>query len=49
VSQERNPGVTLHVPKSVGKCEGMNLHIPKGTSTLGVGISMDFLTFEERF
>jgi hypothetical protein len=23
-------------PKSEGKCEGMNLHIPKGASTLGI-------------
>jgi hypothetical protein len=23
-------------PESEGKCEGMNLHIPKGASTLGV-------------
>jgi len=23
-------------PMSEGKCEGMNLHTPKGTSTLGV-------------
>jgi len=25
-----------HVPKSVRKCEGMNLHTPKGTSILGI-------------
>jgi hypothetical protein len=25
-------------PRSEGKCEGMNLHIPKGASILGVGI-----------
>jgi len=28
-SQERSPRVTFHVLESVGKCEGMNLHIPK--------------------
>ncbi len=28
-SQEGSPGVTFHVIGSVGKCEGMNLHIPK--------------------
>jgi len=28
-SQEGSPGVTFHVPESVGKCEGMNLHTPK--------------------
>ncbi len=27
--QEGSPGVTFHVPRSVGECEGMNLHIPK--------------------
>jgi len=26
---------------SVGKCEGMNPHTPKGASTLGVGIPVD--------
>jgi hypothetical protein len=24
-----SPGVTSHTPGSVGKCEGVNLHIPK--------------------
>jgi hypothetical protein len=28
-SQEGSPGVTSHAPKSVGECEGMNLHTPK--------------------
>jgi len=32
--QERKPG-------SERKCEGMNLHTPKGASTLGVKIPMD--------
>jgi len=26
--QEWSPGVTFHVPKSVGKCEGMNPTLP---------------------
>jgi len=26
---------------SEGKCEGMNLHTPKGASTLGVGVPVD--------
>ncbi len=26
-NQEGSPGVTSHVPGSVGECEGMNLHI----------------------
>jgi len=35
VGQERKP-------KSEKKCEGMNPHTPKGASTLGVGVSVDF-------
>jgi hypothetical protein len=35
-------GVTPHAPGSVGKCEGMNLHTPKATFTLGGGVPMDF-------
>jgi len=31
-------GVMPHFPRSVGKCEGMNLHTSKGASTLGVGV-----------
>jgi hypothetical protein len=27
--QDESPGVTSHVPKSVGECEGMNPHTPK--------------------
>jgi len=27
--QEGSLGVTFHVPRSVEKCEGMNLHPPK--------------------
>jgi len=34
--QEGSPGITLHALGSVRKCEGMNLHTPKGASTLGV-------------
>jgi len=35
VGQERKLG-------SERKCEGMNLHIPKGASTLGVGVPVNF-------
>jgi hypothetical protein len=31
-------GVTSHTPESVGKSEGMNLHTPKVTPTLGDGV-----------
>jgi hypothetical protein len=29
VSQEGSLGVTFHASRSVGECEGMNLHTPK--------------------
>jgi len=41
VNQERKPGTEK-------KCEGMNLHTPKGTSTLGVGVPVDSRMFGER-
>jgi hypothetical protein len=47
--QEWNPGVTFHAPKSVGECEGMNLHIHKWTLTLGVGVPMDSQVFWTNF
>jgi hypothetical protein len=40
--QEWSPGVTFHVPGSVGECERMNPHTPKWVPILGVGFSMDF-------
>ncbi len=47
VGQERSSGVTSHAPRSVGECEGMNLHIPKWARTLGVGVLMDSQIFRE--
>jgi hypothetical protein len=41
VGQERKP-------ENERKCEGMNLHIPKGASTLKVGVPMDFLMFRKQ-
>jgi hypothetical protein len=41
VGQEREPG-------NERKCEGMNLHTPKGTSTLGVGVLVDSQMFREK-
>jgi hypothetical protein len=32
-----SPGITSHTPGSVRKCEGVNLHTPKATPTLGDG------------
>ncbi len=41
VGQEGSSGITSHVLGSVGDYEGMNLHTPKWTPTLGIGVSMD--------
>jgi len=46
--QEGSSKVTPHAPVSVGKCEGMNPHTSKGTSTLGVRVPMDFQIFKEQ-
>jgi hypothetical protein len=47
VGQKWNLEVTFHVPKSVGECEGINLHTPKWAPTLGVGILMDSRIFKK--
>ncbi len=44
-----SPGVTSHTLGSVGKCEGVNPHIPKATPTLGDGVSVDFQNSESNF
>jgi hypothetical protein len=46
--QKWSSGVTFHVPKSVGECEGLSPHTPKWTPTLGVGVLMDFKNFRGR-
>jgi hypothetical protein len=46
-SQKGSPRVMPHVLESVGKCEGMNPHTPKGNSTLGVGSPVDSQIFKE--
>jgi hypothetical protein len=46
--QEGSLGVTFHAPGSAKECEGMNLYTPKGTPTLGVGVSADSRIFRER-
>jgi hypothetical protein len=33
---------------SEGRCEGMNLHTPKGASTLGIGVPVDSQIFREQ-
>jgi hypothetical protein len=44
-SQEWTPGIIFHAPGNVGERKGMNPHTPKWTSTLGVGILMNFQIF----
>jgi hypothetical protein len=44
-----SPGVTSHSPGSVGKCEGVNPHVPKATPTLGNGVPMESRNFREQF
>jgi hypothetical protein len=46
--QEGSLRVTFHAPKNAKECEGMNLHTPKETPTLGVRIPMDSQIFRER-
>jgi hypothetical protein len=40
-SQEGSPGGRPHAPESARECEGIDVHILKGTLTLGVEVSMD--------
>jgi hypothetical protein len=47
-SREWNSGITLHVPRSVGECEGMNPHTPKWVPTLGTRVILDSQIFKER-
>ncbi len=42
-------GVTSHTPGSVRKCEGVNIHTPKTTPTLGDGVPVDSQNFREQF
>ncbi len=44
-----SPGVTSHIRRSVRKCEGVNLHTPKVTFTLGDGVPVNSQNFRERF
>ncbi len=47
--QDRSPRVMSHAPGSARECEGIDLHILKGTPTLGVGVLMDSRIFRRRF
>jgi len=41
-------GVMPHAPGSARECEGIDLHTPKGTPTLGVGVLVDSRMFREQ-
>jgi len=41
VNQKGSLGVKLHALGSARKCEGIDLHTPKGTPTLGDGVLED--------
>jgi hypothetical protein len=45
--REGSPGVTFHVPGSVRRCKGINIHTPKWAPTLGIRVPMDFQIFKE--
>ncbi len=42
------PEVMPHVPGSARECEGIDPHAPKGTPTLGVGVSVYSRIFRTR-
>ncbi len=44
-----SPGVILKTPGSVGECEGVSLHTPKATPTLGEGVPVDSRNFRDQF
>jgi hypothetical protein len=46
-SQKGSPGVTCHVPESVGECEGMKPHTPKRVPTLGIVVPMNSQIFKK--
>jgi len=44
-----SPGVTSETLESVRECEGVSLHIPKATPTLGDGVPVDSRNFRDWF
>jgi hypothetical protein len=42
-------GVTSKTPGSARECEGVSLHIPRATPTLGEGVPVDSQNFREPF
>jgi hypothetical protein len=45
VQAENETKMTFHAPRTIGRCEAMNSHIPKWAPTLKTGIPMDFQLF----
>jgi hypothetical protein len=45
--QEGSPRVMPHATRNARKCEGIDLHTPKGAPTLGVKVLVDFQMFKE--
>jgi len=48
-AKRRSPGVTSQTPGSVRKCEGVTLHTPKASPTLGNGVPVNSQNFKEQF
>ncbi len=48
-AREGSLRVPSETPGSVGECEGVSLHTPKATPTLGEGVPMDSQNFRDRF
>jgi len=46
--QKGSPRGRPHDPRSAKECEGIDPHTPKGTPTLGIGISVDSQMFIEQ-
>jgi hypothetical protein len=42
-------GVTSETPGSARECEGVSLHTPRATPTLGEGVPVDSQNFREQF
>ncbi len=45
--QKGSTGVMLHAPGSARHCEGIDLHVPKRTPPLGVGVLADSRMFRK--
>jgi hypothetical protein len=48
-SQEKSSKIRPYALENARECEGIDPHTPKGTPTLGVGVSVDSRMFKEQF